>query len=236
MSEATLDIDLGNSRVKWRFNGRDGVADHDGREVFQILGVVRVRLASVLNREKTDAFRRRCQVVWPGVIVDQPEVTPACGLLPCYRRPETMGIDRWLGLIALWRKGEPLCVVSAGTALTVDFVDRQGQHLGGYIAPGLELQRDSLGQNTGRVKSQHSALFDAGLGPGKDTQTCVEHALRLSHVGLIKEAVSRFEARHGAVGLLHLAGGNAPWLSGLLERPTQIHKNIVLDGLAKALP
>ena len=40
-------------------------------------------------------------------------------------------------------------------------------------------------------------LFDAQMGPGKDTQTCVEHALRLGHVGLIKEAISRVEQVHG---------------------------------------
>jgi pantothenate kinase type III len=79
-------------------------------------------------------------------------------------------------------------------------------------------------------------LFDARMGPGKDTQTCVEHALRLGHVGLIKEAISRVEQAHGALDEIHISGGNAKWLAPLIERRVQLHSHLVLDGLKKVLP
>lgn len=237
MSVPTLDCDLGNTRVKWRFGKTQGASRFEDRECFQLLGVARVRVASVLSVEQTMTWIRRCEIAWPGAVIEQPEIKPLDnGLRPAYKRPETMGIDRWLSMAAVWESGSPVCCVSSGTALTIDFVDAEGQHLGGYIAPGMDLSRHALGQNTGRVRSGGSRLFDAGLSPGKDTQTCVENALRLSQVGLIKEALYRAESKHGPLGTIHLSGGNAPWLWRLLERPAQVHDNLVLDGLNKVLP
>ncbi len=237
VSVPTLDCDLGNTRVKWRFGSSQGEGSFEDRDCFQLLGVARVRLASVLSRELTETWIRRCELAWPGVIVDLPQVEPlSCGLVPAYKNPESMGIDRWLALAAVWEPGLAVCAVSAGTALTIDFADADGQHLGGYIAPGIDLGRRALREHTARVRSQHSRLFDAQLSPGKDTKTCVEHALRLAHVGLIKEAVNRVESRSQPFAVIHLSGGNARWLAPLLEREVKIHKNLVLDGLAKVLP
>lgn len=237
MSVPTLDCDLGNSRVKWRFGRHSGAGQFDDKDCFRQIGVARVRIASVLSADRTHLWARRCEQAWPGVAIDYPKVAPlANGLVPAYRQPERLGIDRWLGIAAAFRPGEACCVISAGTALTIDFVTRTGEHLGGYIAPGIELGRKALGESTDRVRSTAKSLFEAQLGPGRDTQTCVEHALRLGHVGLIKEALYRYESRHGPVGIVHLTGGNAPWLSGLLERPTQLHENLVLDGLTIVLP
>lgn len=237
MSVPTLDCDLGNTRVKWRFGESQGEGPFEDRTCFHLLGVARIRLASVLSAELTATWERRCQTAWPGVIIDTPQVEALDnGLTPSYKKPETMGIDRWLGMAAIWQPGQPVCVISAGTATTIDFVEADGLHVGGYIAPGIELARRALGDHTARVRSAKTSLFDARLAPGKDTQTCVEHALRLSQVGLIKEAVSRFESQHGDAGLLHMTGGNASWLAGLVDRPTKVHRNLVLDGLKRVLP
>ena len=237
MSVPTLDCDLGNTRVKWRFGDSQGEGPFEDRTCFHLLGVSRVLLASVVSPELTAAWERRCQAAWPCVIIETPvvEALPN-GFTPIYKKPETMGIDRWLGLAAIWEPGHSICVISCGTATTIDFVDASGQHVGGYIAPGIHLARQALGTHTAKVRSSSTSLFDARLSPGRDTQTCVEHALRLSQVGLIKEAVYRFESQHGDAGLLHLTGGNAGWLAGLVDRPTKVHRNLVLDGLKRVLP
>lgn len=237
MSVPTLDCDLGNTQVKWRFGDSQGVAPFADRACFNLLGVARVRLASVLSHELTQTWIQRCEVAWPGVVIEQPRVEALSnGLTPAYKKPESMGIDRWLGLAAVWRPGQRVCVISAGTALTLDFVEPGGEHLGGFIAPGIDLGRQALGDYTARVRSHSKRLFDAQMGPGKDTQTCVEHALRLGHVGLIKEAISRVEQVHGALHEIHISGGNAKWLAPLIERRVQLHSHLVLDGLKKVLP
>lgn len=153
-SVPTLDCDLGNTRVKWRFGQHEGAGSFESRECFQLIGVARVRVASVLSADRTHYWVRRCELAWPGVIIDYPKVQPLPnGLRPAYKKPETMGIDRWLGIAAVWQPGAACVVVSAGTALTIDFVSRTGEHLGGYIAPGLDLSREALGRSTDKVRS-----------------------------------------------------------------------------------
>ena len=67
-----------------------------------------------------------------------------------YRDPAQLGADRWHAMIAARQSfpGQPLVVVCAGTATTVDSVDASGRFLGGAIAPGTSLMADSLAHGT----------------------------------------------------------------------------------------
>ena len=61
----------------------------------------------------------------------------------------SMGLDRILNIFA----GQQLvrgafCVIDLGTAITVDFVSAERQHLGGWILPGPTLWMKSLHENT----------------------------------------------------------------------------------------
>ena len=59
------------------------------------------------------------------------------GLTNGYLDPSLLGADRWLALIGAWTLARSArCVVDAGTAVKVDSVDAQGQHLGGLIVDG----------------------------------------------------------------------------------------------------
>ena len=56
-----------------------------------------------------------------------------------------MGVDRWVAMIGArseFRGG--LCIVDAGTAVTIDAIDKNGNHLGGQIIPGLALMSNAL--------------------------------------------------------------------------------------------
>ena len=69
----------------------------------------------------------------------------ALGLTNSYKQPRQMGVDRWVAMIgakAEFRGG--LCIVDAGTAVTIDAIDKNGNHLGGQIIPGLALMGNAL--------------------------------------------------------------------------------------------
>ena len=62
----------------------------------------------------------------------------ACGLRNGYRDPAQLGVDRWLAMCAAWQQFPgSLCVVDAGTAVTIDVVAADGAHSGGLILPGV---------------------------------------------------------------------------------------------------
>ena len=61
----------------------------------------------------------------------------ACGVRNGYDDPTRLGTDRWAAMVAAWQRGHAPCIVAcAGTALTVDQLDDNGQFLGGAIVAG----------------------------------------------------------------------------------------------------
>ena len=76
----------------------------------------------------------------------------AGGIRNAYPEPAKLGVDRWLAMLgghALERGA--VCVVSVGTAMTIDGVDADGRHLGGVIVPGPDLMVGSLLKNTSDI-------------------------------------------------------------------------------------
>ena len=115
------------------------------------------------------------------------------------------------------------CVISCGTALTIDLTDGL-QHLGGYILPNLYLQRDSLIQNTKGIKIP-DAIFDE-LSPGRNTIDAVHHGILLSLVSTIEKVLEKYP------GELILTGGDAPLFAKYLTayQPV-IEPDLLLKGL-----
>lgn len=70
-----------------------------------------------------------------------------------YASPATLGRDRLaaaVGAASLF-PGDDVLAINAGTALTFDFVTRNGEYLGGSIAPGMEMRFKALHTFTGRL-------------------------------------------------------------------------------------
>ncbi len=229
-------IDIGNTRLKWAWS-RDGqfiehgAAIHDGAPA-RVLAALPARaaqavwIAHVTGRDHepllTEAVRAhyaqaprfaRSSAVWQG-------------LRNAYREPERLGIDRWLAMIATWQMQRgPACVVDAGTALTVDVIGGDGQHLGGIIAAGFETQqRAVLGATRFAVReanSQNSAAL------GSDTESCVRQGALLACVGAIEQVARRADR---AARLL-LSGGDAAILQTGLGDHWHNHPHLVLEGL-----
>jgi len=60
-------------------------------------------------------------------------------LINGYQDFTELGVDRWLSLIATYEKfpNNSCLVMDIGSAVTIDFLDKKGVHIGGQIAPGL---------------------------------------------------------------------------------------------------
>ncbi|MGH8195610.1 MAG: type III pantothenate kinase [Woeseiaceae bacterium] len=159
----------------------------------------------------------------------------AFGVTNSYRNPRRIGVDRWVAMIGARAEfHSALCVVDAGTALTIDALDRDGQHLGGLIVPGLQLMRESLHVNTSdlpeskrsaRARAEGMALFarttDGALQQGAMTAVC----------GAIERAVGRMRAS-GYRPKVTLTGGDASRILKNLDDNVLHRPNLVLQGLA----
>lgn len=155
-------------------------------------------------------------------------------------RPERVGIDRLLCSLAAYRMAEQACIViDAGTAITVDFVDGQGVHQGGAIAPGVGAMLSGLVAAAPAlpVMSPAQALafpIDARDPWGRDTEPAMALGVRAAAIGLVHELVDRFAQAYGAYPRVISTGGDAAALFEHDELVEHVVPDLQLAGLARA--
>jgi type III pantothenate kinase len=98
----------------------------------------------------------------------------AAGVRNAYPEPWRLGVDRWVQLIGAHHEhpGKDLCLVSLGTAMTIDLLDAAGRHRGGSIVPGPRLMIESLLERTAGIRRRAggwaaTASFDLALRAGQ---------------------------------------------------------------------
>ena len=235
-----LDLDAGNTRVKWRvtdagaLRARGALATEEvpGAPPTAWAGVERARLVSVGPAPEALA-QWLCEL---GVAaVDVARAGDRAGRLrPGYREPESLGADRWVALAgAAARCPGPFAVVDAGSALTIDLVDRAALHLGGWIVPGLALMQDALLRGTTGVRFVDEGDIRCAR-PGRDTREAVLGGLRTMAADFVRR---RFEdhRRREWDARLFLTGGDAPLLAPVLGDDARLVPDLVLDGLEAVL-
>ena len=243
MSKTILDIDLGNTRLKWRQRDVERTLS-EGALVYREVGdlsplaelseVARVRIASVVKGpafEQLISYLRLTHSCDPELA----QVQKLCaGVRQAYRDPMRLGVDRWLCLLAAHQGQQPAVVMSSGSAITVDLLRADGEHLGGYIVPGFDMMRRALFEGTSAVKLD-TLKPPSSLAPGRDTVEAVNAGLLVMARGLIEHAVIQMRASDGEPRVL-ITGGAAEQLRAFLDGESVYNPHLVLDGLALALP
>lgn len=232
-----LDLDVGNTRIKWRLleNGRlvvshtqdtAAVAAGELLKLPEDASVAEVRIACVAGSEVLSVLNKQLFVRF-SVILSVARVSQSAGAVTCgYESPETLGVDRWLAMVAAYNQfNEGLLVIDAGSAMTMDLLGPEGQHLGGYIAPGLKLMHDALCRDTSDIEVVGSSFHELLL-PGKTTQQAVNRGCLLMAVEAIEKLASQYPVR------IVITGGDAQCLQEALSIEVDHCPDLVLDGLA----
>lgn len=233
-------LDIGNTRLKVAGTEGKGFVDsvaieHAGGRLTEALEEVASRhapeeiwVACVAGPQLQEAVQCWADERWGLEPRFVSTTAQACGVVNAYAQPENLGVDRWLAVIAAHRRGQgAVCVVDAGTCLTVDVVDASGRHLGGLIAPGVNNQRAAVwGRTQVRARMQ-----DCDLMPLADnTDDAVGFGTLHSSLGLIERVLAQLETALPIERRL-LTGGEAalllPYLTGWEQVP-----DLVLEGLA----
>ncbi len=208
------------------------MATADGPAGLSIPGPVsRIRIASVVGALE-GALREWGRTHW-GVDPEFARVVDGTAGLVCgYREPARLGVDRWLAMLgARARSRQDLLVVSCGTALTVDLVDAQGRHRGGYIVPGYSTMSSSLGAGTWGVRPDASRI--PSCAPGTTTAEAVANGCLLAMLGVVEHGLAELNAPEVMV-----TGGEGALLVPHLVRRVPVRETpaLVMEGLEVALP
>lgn len=252
-------LDIGNTRIKWACasNGalqQSGCIVHRGKSVGSLCEALRSlpvepEFAAAVNVAGDALGAAVAEVVhdrWGlslrliGAASQWGEVRNG------YTDPTQLGADRWAAIVAAWQHYRAdLCVVDAGTAVTIDLVRADGGHLGGVILAGRLLAQTALLGETADL-----ADFARGApGPGdfnwfgRSTSEAIARGVDFALSAAVEAAVRAFPragfaptatnsaAAMAASPLVVLTGGDADAVLPQLSHKYRMHPQLVLEGL-----
>jgi type III pantothenate kinase len=242
-----LVIDVGNTRLKWAWLTSTGLSDQQAvvhrdakpglwtAALFEtdqrparvlVSNVAGPDTAKILTRLTKKTFGVEAEYILPG-----PEYH---GLTNGYLDPTLLGADRWLALIGAWTRTKgALCVVDVGTAVKVDSVDAQGQHLGGLIGPGIHMMREALMSKTSDIAKAAAASTPSLAGVlANNAIGAVSRGAVFAIAGMADRAAEVIAQSTGVQPKLFITGGDAGMISGTMRTHGEIVPDLVLQGLA----
>lgn len=244
-----LELDCGNTLIKWRLiRAADsavyagGVVDSDEELVQAVtratVAVRACRLVSVRSDEETarlitaleQAFSIECCCARPALEL--------AGVRNGYEQYQRLGLDRWLALVGAYQLARKAClVIDLGTAVTSDFVGADGQHLGGFICPGVPLMRNQLRTHTRRTRYDDAEAAQAlkSLAPGRSTAEAVERGCSLMLQGFVRTQLALAVEQLGESFEVFLTGGDASLVIDAMPG-VRVMPDLVFIGLAVACP
>lgn len=152
-----------------------------------------------------------------------------------YATPQTLGLDRVAAAVGAYALSpdQNLLIVDAGSAITYDFVNKEGHFLGGNIAPGLKMRLRALHDYTAAlplVNVPEEPLPTFGTSTQQAIAAGVVNGIRYEMNGYIQELT----AKYGHI-CIFLTGGNLSYFHNHLNMTTFAEKNLVMYGLNRIL-
>ena len=125
--------------------------------------------------------------------------------------PDAVGIDRLVAGFGAWTLAgrRPVMVVDSGSAVTADFVDREGTFRGGVIFPGLTMQSRALAGGTDRLFEVGFDAADPPL-PARNTADAIAAGILTTATAGLERIRQRYVELAGDEGLtVVVTGGDA---------------------------
>lgn len=139
------------------------------------------------------------------------------GIRICMDNPKEVGADRIVDAVAAHHLyGGPVIIVDMGTATTFEIVSKNGDYLGGAIAPGMLSSAEALFQRAAMLP--RIDLTPPNKVIGTNTIDAMKSGVVYGYVGLVENMVQRIQKELGGRVKVVATGG----FSGLIARETKI--------------
>lgn len=244
-----LALDIGNTNItlglydgdvlgpRWRLaTGHEKTADEYG---LNMLGLIRYAgvdasavdaavIASVVP-PLTNAFVEACReyLDCEPLVVDGGCRT---GVSVRYDDASQVGADRIVDAAAVQKLyGGPACVVDFGTATTFDAISREGEYLGGAIAPGIGISSEALFRRAAKLSKVDLVRPPAAI--GRNATQSLRSGLLFGYVGLVEGMVARFRSELGPDMKVVATGGLAEVIARETDSISVVAPWLTLQGL-----
>jgi type III pantothenate kinase len=152
------------------------------------------------------------------------------GLTLKYSNPKEIGSDRIVNAAAAYEKfHRDLIIVDFGTATTFCAVNRDGEYLGGVIAPGLTISADALFARAAKLSKVELTRPKTVI--GTDTAGSIQSGLIFGYAGLVNTLVQRMQNEMGRASYVIATGGLAPVIAPEARSIQHIEPFLTLHGL-----
>jgi len=244
-----LALDVGNTNVTiglfegeaLRATWRVATDPRRMKDEYAVLLHSLMRLSGVAPEQVQDAVL--CSVVPPLIATFEALCREYLGLNPLvvsvgvrtgirvlYDTPRDVGADRIVDATAAYHLyGGPVVIVDFGTATVFDAVNREGEYLGGAIAPGLQLSADALYLGTAQLRRVELVRPRSAI--GRNTVSALQSGLVLGHASMVEGMVRRFLAELGEDARVVATGGLAPLIAPEVPLFHVVDLDLTLKGL-----
>jgi type III pantothenate kinase len=245
-----LTIDIGNTNVHWgvfddgRLKGTwrlgtdlERMPDEYAMLLLGLLGTAGIQPAEIdecvlgstvpsLTQTFQDVVRRYFKA--PALVVGSGVRT---GVRILYDTPRDVGVDRIIDAVAAIRLHgpPPLIVVDCGTATVFDAVSKDGDYLGGAIAPGIGLSAETLFARASKLYRVELQKPQTAI--GKNTVHALQAGIMFGYVGLVEGIVARFKRELGGSARVIGTGGWAKTIARETDVIDLVDPNLTLHGL-----
>ena len=152
------------------------------------------------------------------------------GIPILYEDPREVGADRIVDAIAvLERYGSPAIIVDLGTATTFDAITRDGEYLGGLIAPGIRVSADALISQAARLPRVDIRRPEQLI--GRTTETSLQSGFFWGYVSLVDGIIERMRGELGDDARVIATGGMTRFIQDESRWITEFDSDLTLEGL-----
>ena len=152
------------------------------------------------------------------------------GLRILYDTPRDVGADRVADAVAATHLyGTPLIVVDLGTGTVFDAINREGDYVGGAIAPGLGIASEALFSRAARLYRVELSRPASSI--GRNTVTAIQSGILFGYVGLIEGIVGRMKEELGDDAKVIGTGGYAALICKETDVFHTVNEDLTLEGL-----
>ena len=235
-----LILDIGNTRTKLAVFAGSELKDLFVTENFSVElltkvvkkhpGICSAMLSAVKDYPKeTDDFLR---TAFYFIKLDSQTPLPVKIL---YKSPQTLGNDRIAIAAASWAlfPGQNVLAIDAGTTITYDFVNKNGEYLGGGISPGIRMRLKSLHTFTGKLPLIKQVFHAVDL-IGNDTQSSILSGVLQGTLKEVDGIISAYKTQYTGLKTV-LSGGDEKYFDKRLKNNIFASPNFVLKGLKEIL-
>ncbi len=191
----------------------------------QITGVIISNVVPPLQRALTEMstkyLKQNPVTVGPDIKIDMPIELD---------NPTEIGADRIVNAVAAYHRYKTdLIIVDFGTATTFDYVNKNGEYMGGLILPGLVISLEALFQKASKLPRVEIVKPKRVI--GKNTVESMQAGIYYGYVGMIDSIVEKMEKEIGVKAKVIATGGLSALIAEGSKKISETDEFLTLEGL-----